>query len=170
MVLLMSACSTASTAGTPQPAPTTTPGSVAAMSYDPCTQFTDAMATALGFDPSTKMPYSAGAGGATETGCAWKNSTTMTTLGVDLGKSQSTLDQYRNNPTFNGITELTIAGHAAVNFVTDTAGGGCNLAIEITGGSAIVATSAQTQTAGATDPDSCPDAIRIATAIAPLFP
>ena len=164
-VLLMQACSTA---GTPQAAPSTTPGSVEEMSYNPCTQFTDGMATALGFDPATKRPYDAGVGRATESGCAWKDSATMTRLGVDLGKSLSTLDQYRNNPTFNGITELTIAGHAAVNFVTDTAGGGCNLAIKISGGSAIVATSASSQSS-APNPDSCPDAVRIATAIAPLF-
>ena len=166
--LLLSGCSATSTAGTAQPAPTTMPGSVAELSHDPCTQVTDAMISSLGFDPATKKPYRAGVERATEMGCAWKDSATMTRLGADIGKSLSTVDQYRKNPTFNGVTELTIGGHAAVNFVTDTAGGGCNLAIEISGGSAIVATSASSQSS-APNPDSCPDAVRIATAISPLF-
>ncbi|UZJ24976.1 DUF3558 domain-containing protein [Rhodococcus antarcticus] len=167
--LVSSGCSATSTEGTAQSAPTSVTGSVADLSYDPCTQVTEAMVTSLGFDPSTKKPYKAGVGTATESGCAWKDSATLTRLGADLGKSLSTLDQYRNNPTFNGVTELTVGGHAAINFVTDRAGGGCNLAVEITGGTAIVATSAISRTS-APNPDSCPDAVRIATAIAPLFP
>jgi hypothetical protein len=167
--LVTSGCSATSTAGSAQPAPTSVPGSVAELSYDPCTQVTDAMISALGFDPGTKKPYDAGVGAATETGCSWKDSEAMPRLSTDLGKSVSTLDQYRNNPTFNGVKELTIDGHAAINFVTDTAGGGCNLAVEINGGTAIIATSASSQSS-APNPDSCPDAVRIATAIAPLFP
>ena len=80
------------------------------------------------------------------------------------------MDRYQNSPTFNGVTELTIGGHAVADFVIDTAGGWCSLAFKITGGSAIVTTLSASQTAGVPDPDSCPDAVRIATAIASRFP
>lgn len=65
---------------------------------------------------------------------------------------------------------MTSGGHAAVNLVTETSVGGSTLAIEMTTGTAIVATSSASQSAGVPDPDLCPDAVRIATAIAPLFP
>ena len=67
------------------------------------------------------------------------------------------------------MTELSIGGRRVVNFVTDTAGGGCNLAIDLGSAIGIVATSAFSQTS-APDPDSCPDAERIAAAISPVLP
>ena len=74
------------------------------------------------------------------------------------------MNQYWNNPTFNGVTELTVGGLAAINLVTVTAGVGAPMGI--IGGTAIVATSAMSRSS-APNRDSCPDAVRIAAAIVP---
>ncbi len=94
----------------------------------------------------------------------------MSRLGVDIGFNNTQIDSYLTDLGVKTTTELSIGGRRVVNFVTDTAGGGCNLAIDLGAAIAIVATSSASQTAGVPDPDSCPDAERVATAISPVLP
>ena len=139
-----------------------------AVVFDPCTQLTDVMVTSLGLDPSTRTPYTA-KGSTAESGCRWEDAPTLGRLLVDIGINKTQIDKYLTNLGVTRKTELSIGGRRVVNFVTDTLGGGCNLAIDLGAAIAVVATTSSSQTANVPDPDSCPDAVRVATAISPLF-
>ena len=130
---------------------------------------TDAIITSLGLQPQTKEPYTV-KGPTMESGCAWRDSTDMPRLLVDIGFKGAQIDTYLTSLGVSKTSELSIGGRRVVNFVTDTAGGGCNLAIELGSAIGIVATTSASQTAGVPNPDSCPDAERIATAISPVLP
>lgn len=160
---LVGACGSSTTPGT------AVAGPPEAVAFDSCTQVSDTMITSLGLLPETKEPYTQ-KGPTVESGCAWKDSTTMARLLVDIGFKSAHIDTYLTNLGVSTTTELTIGGRRVVNFVTDTLGGGCNLAIDLGSAIAIVATSSASQTAGVPDPDSCPDAERIAAAISPVLP
>ena len=164
-IAFLTGCGSTSTQGSALAAGSSTAGAV---SFAPCTQLTDAMITALGLEPTTKKPYT-GKGTTVESGCRWDDAPKMGRLFVDIGVNKTQIDTYLTDLGITMKTELSIGGRRVVNFVTDTAGGGCNLAIDLGEAIAIVATSSTSYVAGVPDPDSCPDAERIATAISPVL-
>ena len=139
-----------------------------AVKFDPCTQVTDAMVMSLGLLPQTKMPYVL-KGLTVESGCAWQDSTTTARMLVDVGFEPKQIDAYLTNLQVSTTTELSIGGRRLVNVVTDTAGGGCNLAIDLGSAIAIVAATSSSQTAGVPNPDSRPVAGRIAAGNSPVL-
>lgn len=165
LAVLTTACSSRTT-GTPVPQPMASSG-VSTSQYDPCLLDRDVLRSA-GLDPDNPLgPYSAGAGRSTENGCRWAGpGGTQASFSSTLGKSARTVDEYLVNPTFDS-SPTSVAGRKAVNFRTGAADV-CNLAIEISGGSAIVVVS---PVAGELSREqACARAERIATAIASKLP
>ena len=163
---LLGGCGSSSTKGSAVAAGPSTAGTAA---FDPCTQLPDAMITSLGLEPSTKKPYT-GRGTTVESGCRWDDAPTMGRLLVDIGVNNTPVDKYLTDLGYTNPPELDIGGRRAFTFQTDRALGVCSLALDLGGAVAIVATSSTSYVAGVPDPDSCPDAERIATAISPVLP
>lgn len=141
---------------------------VADIKYDPCTAFAPEVLTSAGLDPAnSRGPYTAGAGLSTETGCRWSAPGGISaTFTASLGKSARTVEEYLANPTFDS-TPTSIAGRDVINFSTGSARV-CNLAVRITGGSAIVVVNPAANDLNREQ--ACAAARRITETIAPILP
>ena len=166
VAVLAAGCGSSSISGSAVAGGATSAGVVV---FDPCVQVTEAMITSLGLDPSTKEPYTA-RGTTVENGCGWGDAPTMGRLLVDIGVNNTPIQKYLSNLGYTDAPQQNIGGRQAFQFQTARKLGTCSFAIDLGHAVVIIATSSASQTAGVPNPDSCPDAERIATAISPVLP
>lgn len=164
-VLALSGCQS-STTGSPTADTQAAVTPSRAVFFDPCTTLSPSTLDTAGLDSARgSAPYEAPASDGGEKGCTWfAVGGAQAKFSASLGRTTRTVDQYLSNTSFQA-SQAMVAGRPAASFVTSPSSTSCNLAVEISGGTAIVAVNPM---AGRLDQNqSCATAEAIADALAP---
>ena len=150
--------------------PTSGLAPVSVIKFDPCGLDASVVAE-LKLDASTKQTYNGGAPQGLETGCRWQNSATDSTVGLDVGRSTRTRQDYLTNTSFAVIARTTVGSHEAVEFSGSDPADTFSVAIGVSAGVVVVtANTNSSNKPGTTAPDAKTEVVRMATIIEPLLP
>jgi hypothetical protein len=169
-VVVLAGCSSITGGRASVAATTTGLAPVTDIAFDPCAALDDAVIARLQLDPATKMTYNDGAPKGFETGCRWKNATLNSTIGLDVGRTTRSGQDYLNNTAFTQIAATTVGAHQAVEFTSSKAETTFSVAVEVHGGVVIMSANTSIAKVSTTAPDAKTEVVRMATIIEPLLP